>query len=193
MRRSGDGWRRLYRNFLLFAAAVRSATSGEAISRELDIPVTDTQADALRFLYLHEHVSMGQIALGLGYTLSGATKAMNRLEDKGWVVRHPCLDDQREVDVSLTPPGRTIAGRIMEFTEQRVESMLAGLSEESLERLDTIIEEFLKGVISDARMTQELCVACGFEGGLDCTSSTVDCVVASVHRELISGRENPSS
>lgn len=193
MRPIGDTRRKSYRNFLLFAAAVRSATCGEAISRELEINVTETQADALRFLYIHEHACMGEIATGLGYTISGATKAMNRLEDKGWIVRHPCLEDQREVHVSLTPEGRSIASRITEITEQQVDEMLSRLSEESLLRLDAIIEEFLKGIISDDKMTHQLCIACGFEGGFDCTNSTVDCVVATAHRELTSGREKPSS
>lgn len=188
----GDATRRRYRNFLLFVGAVRSVTCGEAISRELDVHVTDTQADALRFLYLNEHVSMGQIAIGLGYTLSGATKAMNRLEDKGWVVRYPCLDDHREVHVSLTPMGRNIASRIIEITEQRVEDTLSRLTEDTLLRMDAVIEEFLKGIVSDDKMTHQLCVACGFEGGFDCTSSTVDCVVANAHRELNSSGDRSS-
>lgn len=184
-----EGRRRPYRNFLLFVAAVRSSISGEAISRHLGIPVTDTQADALRFLYWHDPVSISEIAVGLGYTLSGATKAMNRLEDKGWVVRHPCPEDQREVHVSLTATGREYAGRIMEITKQRVDEMLCRLSVESQACLDAIIEEFLKGIVSDDEITQRLCVACGFEGGLDCTRSTVDCVVANAHRELSCDQE----
>jgi DNA-binding MarR family transcriptional regulator len=193
MRPAGDARRKSYRNFLLFAAAVRSATSGEAISQELDTNVTDAQADALRFLYLNEHLSMREIATGLGYTTSGATKAINRLEEKGWVVRNPCSEDHREVNVSLTPLGRKIASEVTEITEQRIDNLLSRLPEGTLSRLDGVIEEFLRGVISDHEMTRKLCVACGFEGGFECTQSMIDCVVATIHRELNSSQSQSSS
>ncbi|MFH1742569.1 MAG: MarR family transcriptional regulator [bacterium] len=174
--------RKLYRNFLLFSAAVRTATCAETISQEMDINVTDAQADALRFLYLNEHVCMGKIAIGLGYTTSGATKAINRLEEKGWVVRHACPDDHREIDVSLTPQGREIATKITEISERRVNDLISAIPEQTLVRLDKSIDEFFREITLDEEMSHRLCVACGYEGGFDCTSSAVDCVVADAQR-----------
>ena len=171
------------RNFLLFSAAIQSAIGAETISEGLDSPITTAQADALRFLFLNENVAMGKIALGLGYTTSGATKAINRLEEKDWVVRHSHSDDHREVVVSLTPKGREIASKIVEITEERINDLLSLLPEETLNRLDSVLEEFLKKVTLEDKFTHKLCVACGFEGGLDCTNSKVDCAIATTRRE----------
>lgn len=179
-----DPQNKRHRNFLLFAGAVRHATSVETLSSHLDIQVTESQMDALRFLYINEHVSMGEIATGLGYTISGATKAVNRLEDKSWVVRHPCLEDHREVHVSLTEQGREIASKIMEATQERLDELFSQISQKTLSRLDTAIEEFLRNIISDEKVTRQLCAVCGFQGGIHCSDTGVDCVVANAHREL---------
>jgi len=172
-----------HRNFLLFAGAVRHATSSETISKYLDLHVTEAQTDALRFLFINEHVSVGELAAGLGYTVSGATKAVNRLEDKGWVIRHPCLEDHREVHVSLTDEGGKIAAKIMQVTQERLDELFSRISPRTLSRLDCVVEEFLRGIISDERMKKQLCAVCALQGGTRCRETAKDCVVANAQRE----------
>lgn len=168
----------LARALILFAASVRQATSGEALSKMIGEKVTDSQADALRFLALNENVSMSEIAVGLGHTISGATKAVNRLEKNGWVERSQCDDDHRTVFVRLTPVGKELADRLLAQTETRLESILNKLRPETAELLGRVIEDFLRDYIDDESIVKKLCVACGFERGLHCYETDVDCVVA---------------
>ncbi len=175
---------RLTRSFILFAAAVRQATSGEALSRLLGLKVTDAQADALRFLALNDHVTIGEISLGLGHTISGATKAVNRLEKNGWVKRAHGDNDHRSVYVELTEQGKQLADDLLSETESRMHRILWRLRPETVDRLERVLEEFLKDFIDDEQVASKLCMACGFEGGINCCETDVDCVVAKTVKTL---------
>ena len=175
---------RRYRILLLFAASVRRLTGIDFLSDRIDENVTDAQAEALRFLLLNENASMGKIARGLGYTVSGATKAINRLEQKVWVSRQARCDDHREVNVALTPRGRELALQILMATNRRVEEIFSRMPPELIQRLEDDLSEFIERFVDDEKTAQELCIACGFEGGIDCSETESDCAVAKAQRKL---------
>ena len=185
---SEPDYRGLSRRFILFAAAIRQATSGEVLSKKMGFRVTDSQADALRFLALNDNVTVGEIAIGLGHTMSGATKAINRLEKNGWVERLQGGVDHRTVYVRLTPEGQRLANLLLTETEDRLRRILMKLRPETVERLKSVFEEFLWDYIDDEHVAARLCVACGFEGGINCCDSNQDCVVAQVVKSLESDR-----
>lgn len=168
----------LTRGLILFAAAVRQATNGESVSRELGFKVTESQADALRFLALNDSVTIGELSIGLGHTISGATKAVNRLEKLGWVERSHPDDDHRTVFVQLTATGRRLAQQLLDETEERLNRILGKLRPETLHLLGRVIEDFLQDSIDDKDIATKLCVACGFENGIRCCETDVNCVVA---------------
>ncbi len=174
---------RLSRRFILFAAAVRHATSGEALSKIIGVKVTDSQADSLRFLAMNDNVTIGEIATGLGHTISGATKAMNRLEKLGWIERVAGAD-HRTVYVKLTEKGKQIAKQLLSETEERMNRILWKLRPETVEKLEDVLEEFLQDYIDDEQIANKLCVACGFEGGIHCSESDIQCVVAETVKKL---------
>lgn len=180
----------LERGLILFAAAVRQATSGEVLSRMLGHKVTDSQADALRFLALNENVSMSEIAVGLGHTISGATKAVNRLEKHGWVERIQSGDDHRTVYVRLTEKGKEIADQLLAQTQERLRRILTKVRPETADLLGRVIEEFLYDYIDDKAIVQKLCVACGFEGGIHCCESEMNCVVAKTAKSMDKDEEH---
>lgn len=166
------------KQFILFAAAIRQTASGESLSKKLGIAVTDAQADALRFLALNDKVTIGQISFGLGHTISGATKAVNRLEKQGWVYRQNGGIDHRAVYVHLTEEGRELTKILLSEAERRILKTLKKLRCETVERLNEVIELFLKDYIENDNTATRLCIACGFEGGIDCRKTDTDCVVA---------------
>lgn len=176
--------KQLTRGLILFAASVRQATSGEALSKIVGDKVTDAQADALRFLALNENVSMSEIAIGLGHTISGATKAVNRLEKNNWVTRVHDEDDHRTVYVRLTDQGRELAEGLLSQTEQRLGQVITKLRPETADLLSRVIEDFLLDSIDDESVVRKLCVACGFERGIRCCETDVDCVVAKTIQEI---------
>lgn len=49
---------------------------------------------------------MKQLATAANSTLPRLSKAVNRLEERGWMERFPCVEDRRATNVRLTQPGR---------------------------------------------------------------------------------------
>ena len=71
------------------------------IARGMGINLTDFRA--LSALESLGPVPVGRLADELGATPATATAIVNRLERRGYVVRHRVTDDRRQVQVSTTP------------------------------------------------------------------------------------------
>ncbi len=67
---------------------------------------------------------VGALAAVLGMTLSGATRLLDGLAQREFVVRERGADDRRRVEVQLTVAGRTEAKRLRTLTANVVEMVL---------------------------------------------------------------------
>ncbi len=75
---------------------------------------------------------------------SGAiTKRVNRLEEKGWVRREIDPGDRRQILVILTEEGLERAGSVFGVMSRTEASLLEGLGEEALERMNGDLRELL--------------------------------------------------
>ncbi|WP_051965119.1 MarR family winged helix-turn-helix transcriptional regulator [Deinococcus misasensis] len=70
--------------------------------------VTGAQLRTLRFLDSVEFALVGDIAAGLGISYPAATKAVDRLCDRGLAERYRDAMDARRIQVSLTPRGKSV-------------------------------------------------------------------------------------
>jgi DNA-binding MarR family transcriptional regulator len=94
---------------------------------------------ALRALSGPESVTMQVLGQQLGFTKSGATRIVDRLEQQGYVVRERGGDDRRVCCVCLTPAGRELEKRIIEGFAQRTQA--------SLDRLDPDMRDVLMAAL----------------------------------------------
>lgn len=90
--------------------------------------VTVPQCIALQAL-LDGPCDVGALAAVLGLTVSGATRLIDGLEQRGLVSRERADDDRRRVEVRLTAGGRTEAKRLRRLTEKMVELVLSRVPE----------------------------------------------------------------
>ncbi len=75
---------------------------------------------------------------------SGAiTKRVTRLEEKGWVRREIDPGDRRQILVVLTEEGLERAGSVFGVMSRTEASLLEGLGEEALERMNGDLRELL--------------------------------------------------
>ena len=167
---------RIYRNLLLLSAGINACLTAGS-KAVCDNGLTEAQLNAVRFLYMKRDLVMRDVATGLNFSFAAGTKTIDRLAQKGLAQRVPREEDGRQVHVTLTDKGEELASRLKEGTEGAFRRVLSSMPGEEIHALNTSIENFLSGIIRDAESADHLCVACGYENGLDCRSRGGDCLV----------------
>ncbi|UCF82553.1 MAG: MarR family transcriptional regulator [Desulfobacteraceae bacterium] len=71
--------------------------------------------------------SMQEIAKGLGFTKSGASRLIDRLEKKGYTKRIRSLDDGRVCCVEVTPTGKKLINSLEGENEARIKRILSNI------------------------------------------------------------------
>ena len=54
---------------------------------------------------VEHHLRMGQLATAMALSQSASTRLVNRMEDRGLLVRYLCTDDRRGIYSEVTPAG----------------------------------------------------------------------------------------
>lgn len=83
---------------------------------------------------------MTDLADGLVYSRSGLTYQAAQLEKRGLVSRTPGADDERSVEVTLTPAGREVLGQVMPGHVELVQRlMMTSLSDTDIAALNDVL------------------------------------------------------
>ena len=95
------------------------------------------------YLYLVElsrgdGVTQVELAQRLALDPASVTRSLKRLEEQGWVERHPG-EDGRQRRVSLTPGGRAMLPRIRGILEEWNNLATRGFSREERTRLEALL------------------------------------------------------
>jgi DNA-binding MarR family transcriptional regulator len=97
--------------------------------------------DVMAALYRRrEGVTMSELSRMLLVSNGNATAVVDRLEAEGLVLRTPSEVDRRTVHVALTADGLRIFETIAEGHEAEVARLFAGLSEDDLDQMTTILK-----------------------------------------------------
>jgi DNA-binding MarR family transcriptional regulator len=123
--------------------------------------------------------SVGLLCQVLGLTHSGGVRLVDRLEQAGYVSRHPGSDG-RSVSLRLTAPGRRAARRVASARAGVLTDALRELNETERDALERVLSRVLPGLIRGPGATRWMCrlcdmAACGREQGR--------CPVANAARE----------
>ena len=106
-----------------------------------DEEVSTSQLRTLRFLQAEGGAWIGDIASGLGISYPAATKAVDRLYERGLAERIRDGSDARRIRVGLTHRGFQVLEEVTEVRLGRLEAALEGLNTAGLASL---LEEFSK-------------------------------------------------
>ena len=92
-----------------------------------DEEVSTSQLRTLRFLEAEGGAWIGDIASGLGISYPAATKAVDRLYERGLAERIRDGSDARRIRVGLTARGFEVLGEVTRVRLKRLETALEGL------------------------------------------------------------------
>lgn len=101
------------------------------------------------------------VAVYLGVTNAAASRAVDRLVQQGLVARTPTPEDRRAVDLTLTPPGKTLLVRFLEVRNQKLLHLYRRHSPEKLAQAAALLDELSVPAFGPAVEPDERCLHCG--------------------------------
>jgi DNA-binding MarR family transcriptional regulator len=108
------------------------------------------------------------IAAFLGVTNAAASRAVDRLVQRGLVDRTISPDDRRAVDLALTPSGRDLLDRFGEVRNERMLEVLGGVSDSTLHALMGLMDELSPRLVAAEPGSDERCLRCGVDARANC-------------------------
>jgi DNA-binding MarR family transcriptional regulator len=110
--------------------------------------VSMTHLHVLSILDHHGELPMSRLADLLGVSLSNATGLVDRLEERGFVVRERDRDDRRVVHVKLSEGGRSHLNDIQILKEDLIQKVLSRLDPDQLECVHAALTSVREAALS---------------------------------------------
>jgi len=115
--------------------------------------LTAPEVRALRWANAHDKCSMQHIAQALGFTKSGATRIVDRLEKKGLLQRMRSQEDGRVCCVELTSSGLSMVERINRENEGRLAEILSKIDPAMQQVLHASLLYFVQAMQDEGKKT----------------------------------------
>lgn len=90
--------------------------------------------------------SMQDIAKDLGFTKGGATRVVNRLEKKGYIMRQRSSEDGRVCCVSVTSQGNMLVESISQDKEEHIKRIMARIEPAMQVIIKTALYSFVQAI-----------------------------------------------
>ncbi len=108
--------------------------------------LTAPEFRALRMASAQHKCSMQQIALELGFTKSGATRVVDRLEKRGLVQRMRSPEDGRVCCVEVASSGRSLIDMVNQENEERIAKTLSKIDPAMQHVIQTSLQSFIQAM-----------------------------------------------
>lgn len=125
-------------------------------------PVTPSQFEVLLYIYRHGmKCPVSHLARGLNISRPAATKFVDRLEERQWVIRENDLEDNRVYYARLTERGKQIVDLIRTHRLERIRTIIGRIPPELRESFYKGVEAFIKSSLEEKDLSHTLCLNCG--------------------------------
>lgn len=115
------------------------------VPRELlELDITMPQLKTMLLLFLNGPMRMSDLAADLGVTLATATGLVDRMVERGIVVRDSLPEDRRVVLCRLSETGQKMVSRIWESSRKRSREILEYLDTAALQMLSEALTAMLE-------------------------------------------------
>ena len=115
----------------------------------LELDLTIGQLKVLVFLLAEVKARMGVLASALGVSMPTATSVMDRLVERGLVLREADPSDRRLVVCRLSQAGRDVTERLWRLKQERLRSMLKRMTVPQLRLVAQAMEAILEVALPD--------------------------------------------
>lgn len=101
---------------------------------------------ALKKTYESDNLSIQELGNALGFTKSGGTRIVDRLEDKGYIIRQRSPIDGRVCCITVTAKGKEVINKIIGSYTSYLEDVLKGFEYREVENIREVLEKLVNAV-----------------------------------------------
>lgn len=153
----------------LFVQLLYKTMSKRVVEDLTDAKVSLPQMQALRFIWLHRRVLVGNLAEGLAISYPSATNMVHRLVRQSLVERVTNPGDRREVEVCLTVSGQSLMERVESERVNRMRGVLDKMDARECEEMLRGLHRFVALAVQDNSDTAaDICLRCGSQADISC-------------------------
>ena len=113
-------------------------------------PVSPQAVSAAVLVYELEEATVGGIAAGLGISAGWASRLVEELEERGYVVRERDVADRRIVRVRLSPDAVEEVSRVYRWRDEAIERALDGLDAGDRDAVGRFLAALVREMTADA-------------------------------------------
>jgi len=117
----------------------------------LHLDLTTPQLKVILLLFISGPSRMSEIASALGVSLATATGVLDRLVERGLVIREGHPEDRRVVICRLSPEGEKLIGGLWQLSRDRAGELMRALTPSQL----LLITQALEALLQASEITQK--------------------------------------
>lgn len=107
--------------------------------------LTPVQFAALDAIHAHPATDQARVAEMIAYDRATIGGVIERLEQKGWILRVVNARDRRARELSLTPEGRRVLAALLPIVREVQDEILQGLGGADRERFLKLVRQAVRG------------------------------------------------
>jgi len=158
----------LLRNSHIFSSLVREILEEKYLREITPNSINLSQFHLLKAITLNDRKPAGELAGFLGVTPPAATKALDKLEGLGLVVRQSSLRDRRVRLLSPSEKGRELVRAYEELKADRLAPVLEDFEKEELELMAELLQRFSLRLLRQEATNDGICLRCAAYCEDDC-------------------------
>lgn len=120
-----------------------------------DLGVNDTEYTICAFLYFYPNAPQDLISKSYMLDKTTVAKAIQTLDNKGFIIREVNPDNRRQNLLNLTEKGKDVIGDAVYIFDDWVEKVSESLTKEEQKQFDILLDKMLKSAIALKEETEK--------------------------------------
>lgn len=160
-------WRPLIRYSHIVSSAVHDVLESEPLEQAGGTGMTVRQFHLLEFIAVERH-HIDEVAKFLRVTPPAATKAVDKLEKRGLVVRGACAGDRRLTLLACSDAGLRLVARYRALQQETLAAALSDFADEEISGLAGLLERYSRALVAAETRADGPCLRCSGYFDPDC-------------------------
>lgn len=115
----------------------------ERMLNDYGIEINSAQGRIMFALWQADGVSINELARKTQLKKSTLTSMLDRLENMGYIKRHPCKEDRRKILINRTSKDKNLEKKYVQLSEEVTKLFYKGFSETEMDRFENDLAKIL--------------------------------------------------